>query len=202
MSSSSLIRWGGLVAMAGGVLGIVLTPILTYLWATYSDMYGYFGRAYFLVFLGCLVGLAELYAVRKGNPGTQATEKPGEENLIIGMALVGLAIALVGSILDYWGGGSGEDFTWVQVQGFGMEMIGLLLVLVGSVLLGLTYRRTNALPRLVCWLLIAAGPGGILLSFLHIPSGTMFLFCCTWVVLGYLLLRGRVASAEQPSRVS
>ena len=37
---------------------------------------------------------------------------------------------------------------------------------------------------------------------LHIPSGTMLLFCCTWVILGYLLLKGRVASADQPSRVS
>ena len=35
--------------------------------------------------------------MRKGNSGTQATEKPSEENLIIGMTFVGLAIALVGS---------------------------------------------------------------------------------------------------------
>jgi hypothetical protein len=35
--------------------------------------------------------------LRKGNSGTQATEKPSEENLIIGMTFVGLAIALVGS---------------------------------------------------------------------------------------------------------
>ena len=107
MSSSNIVRWSGLAALLGGVLGIVLTPILTYLWATYSDLYGYFGRAYFFVFLGCLLGVAGLYA--------------GEENLIIGMTLVGLATALVGSILDYWGG-SGEGFTWVQVQGFGMEI--------------------------------------------------------------------------------
>jgi hypothetical protein len=46
--SSSLIRWGGIVAILGGVLGIVLMPILSYLWATYSDLYGYFGRVYFV----------------------------------------------------------------------------------------------------------------------------------------------------------
>ncbi len=198
--SWGLIRWGGLAAMVGGALGIVLTPILHYLWATYSDWYGYFGRTYFLVFLGCLWGLATLYALRRGNPGTQATEKPSEENLIIGLAFVGLATAFVGSILDYWGG-SGEGFTQVQITGFGLEMIGLLLVVFGSTLLGLHYRRANVVPALVAWLLIAAGPGGILLSFLHIPSGTMLLFCCAWVVLGYLLLRGKVCSAEQPSRV-
>ena len=46
----NLVRVGGLVAMLGGVLGIVLTPILSYLWATYSDTYLYYGRAYFLVY--------------------------------------------------------------------------------------------------------------------------------------------------------
>ena len=52
--SSNLIKWGRIAAILGGVLGIVLMPILSYLWATYSDLYGYFGRVYFLVFLGCL----------------------------------------------------------------------------------------------------------------------------------------------------
>ena len=189
-----LIRWGGIAAILGGVLGIVLMPILSYLWATYSGLYGYFGRAYFLVFLGCLWGLAGLYALRRGNPGTQATEKPSEENLVIGITFVGLATAFVGSILDYWGGTPGEDFTQAQITGFGFEMIGLLLVVLGSMLLGLHYRRANVVPALVDWLLIAAGPGGILLSLVHIPSGTMLLFCCAWVVLGYLLLTVRVAT--------
>ncbi len=51
--SSGMIRLSGLAAMLGGVLGIVLTPFLTYLWATYSDAYLYYGRAYFPVYLGC-----------------------------------------------------------------------------------------------------------------------------------------------------
>jgi hypothetical protein len=90
----------------------------------------------------------------------------------------------------------------VQVTGYFIEIGGLLLVVLGSVLLGLTYRRANVVSAVVAWLLFAAGPGGILLSFLHIPSGTMLLFCCAWVVLGYLLLMGRVASAEQHSRAT
>jgi hypothetical protein len=197
-ASLGLIRWCGIAAILGGVLGIVLMPILSYLWATYSDLYGYFGRAYFLVFLGCLWGLVGLYASRRENPGTQATEKPSEENLIIGMTFVGLAMAFVGSILDYWGGGSGEGFTQVQITGYGFEMTGLLLVVLGSFLLGLHYRRANVVPALVAWLLIAAGPGGILLSLVHIPSGAMLLFCCTWMVLGYLLLTGRILPAQPP----
>jgi hypothetical protein len=65
--SSVLVRFSGLAAIFGGVLGIVLTPILTYLWATYSDTYLYYGRVYLLVYLGCLLGLAGLYALRRGS---------------------------------------------------------------------------------------------------------------------------------------
>ena len=194
--SPNLVRWSGLVAMLGSVLGIALTPILSYLWATYSDLYGYFGRAYFLAFLGLLVGLAGLYARRGGNAGLRGTDGLQLEKLVIGMTFVGLAMALVGTILDYWGGRPGEDFTQAQITGFGLEMTGILVVLLGSVLLGLSYRRTNALPRLVPWLLIAAGPGGLVLFFVHVPSGAMLLFCCAWVVLGYLLLTGRVAPTD------
>lgn len=202
MSSSSLIRWGGLAAILGGTLGIILTPILTHLWATYSDVYGYFGRAYFPVYLGCIAGLAGLYAVRKESLGQHGTPQPDPEKVVFGMTFVGLAVGLVGNVLEYWGGTPGEDFTIVQMQGFGIEMLGLLLVLFGSVVLGVIYLRARVLPSLVSWLLIAAGPGGILFSYFHAPSGTMLLFCCAWVVLGYLLLTGRVASAEQTSRIS
>jgi hypothetical protein len=201
--SSNLVRLSGLVAILGGVFGIVLTPILTYLWATYSDVYGYFGRAYFLVYLGCIAGLAGLYALRRGNLGLQGTEKLNTEKLIFGITFVGLILGLVGNVLEYWGGSPGEDFTMIQMQGFSIELLGLMLVLFGSVAFGLTYRRANVFPSLVPWLLLAAGPGGILFSILlHAPSGTLLLFCCAWVVLGYLLLTGKVASPEQPSRVA
>ncbi len=203
MSSSGLIRWGGLAAMLGGVLGIVLTPILAYLWETNSDVYGYFGRAYFPVFLGCLAGLAGLYAVRKGSLGQQGRPQPDPEKIVFGMTFVGLALGLVGDILEYWGGTPGEGFTRAQLQGFGIEGLGLLLVLLGSVMLGVIYLRARVLPSLVSWILIAAGPGGILLTFLvHAPSGTLLLFCCAWVILGYLLLAGRgISTGHQPARV-
>jgi hypothetical protein len=103
--SSNLVRLSGPAAMLGGVLGIVLAPILTYLWATYSDVYGYYGRAYFLVFLGCLMGLAGLYARRRENPGRSEAENWG-----FGLTFIGLAMGLVGDILEYWGGSPGEDF--------------------------------------------------------------------------------------------
>ena len=84
----SFVRLSGLVAMLGSVLGIVLTPVLTYLWATYSDVYGYFGRAYFLVFLGCMAGVAGLYTLRRSTPGWQAPDNLERE--IVGMTFVGV----------------------------------------------------------------------------------------------------------------
>jgi hypothetical protein len=197
--SSGLIRLGGLAAMLAGVLGIVLTPILSYLWATYSDAYLSYGKAYFLVYLGCLAGLMGLNAQRQGSPGQPKTEKLG-----IGITFAGLAISVVGDILAYWGdifGGelvAGGEFTAIQADGFIIEMLGLLLLLVGSVILGVTYLRAKVLPRSLAWLLILAGLGGVLLSALHVPSGTMLLFCFAWVALGYLLWSGRSAAESGP----
>jgi MFS family permease len=99
MPSSNLVRLSGLAAILGGVLGIVLTPILSYLWATYSDAYEYYGKAYFLVFLGFLVGLAGLYARRKRSP-----ERLEEENWGFGLTFFGLTLGLMGDVLEYWGG--------------------------------------------------------------------------------------------------
>ncbi len=203
MSSSGIVRWGGLAGTLGGTLGIVLAPILAYLWTTYSDAYLIYGKGYFLVYLGCLAGLMGLNAQRKRSSGRPKTERLG-----IGVTFAGLAISLVGDILAYWGdifGGelvAGGEFTAVQADGFIIEMLGLLLLLVGSVILGVTYLRANVLPRLLAWLLILAGPGGVLLSALHAPSGTMLLFCVVWVVLGYALWSGRSAAAEHPSHVN
>lgn len=195
--SSGLIRLSALAAILAGMLGIVLTPILSYLWATYSDAYLIYGKAYFLVYLGCLAGLMGLNTQRQGSPGQPRTEKLG-----IGITFAGLAISLLGDILAYWGdifGGelvTGGEFTAVQAGGFIIEMLGLfLLLVVGSVILGVTYLRAKVLPRSLAWLLISAGPGGVLLSALHAPSGTMLLFCSAWVALGYLLWSGRSAAA-------
>ena len=199
--SSAPVRFGGLAAILGGVLGIVLTPMLTYLWAANSDVYGYFGRVYFFVFIGCLLGLVGLYAQRRTSIGSLTTSDDAEGWVFV-LMLGGLLLSLVGDILEYWGGSPGEDFTQLRVKGFTIEICGLLLVLFGSVAFGLVYRRANFLPRFMPWLLIAAGPLGVVLSIPHIPSGTMFLFCCAWVVLGYLLLTGKVASAQQPVRVT
>jgi hypothetical protein len=146
--SPNLVRVSGLMAMLGGVLGIVLTPILSHLWATYSDTYLYYGRPYFLVYLGCLLGLTGLYARRR------ASRLKGE-NWGFGLTFAGLSVGLVGDVLAYWGGSPGQDFTQLQGRGFGIELLGLILILIGSVVLGVTYlyAQANVVPKLVAGLL-------------------------------------------------
>jgi Tol biopolymer transport system component len=136
---SNLIRTSGTVVRLGGVLGIVLGPILVYLWTTRSDAYLTYGKAYPLVYLGCLAGLVWLHARLKGRPGRTRTEGRG-----IGLLLAGLALSLVGHVLAYWGA--------VQAGGFAVEMWGLLLLLVGSLILGVAYLRTNVLSPMSAWL--------------------------------------------------
>ena len=197
--SSRWILWSGLAAMLGGALGLVLTPILIYLWTTYSDAYVVFGKAYFPVYLGCMAGLLGLDARRRGS-----SERPETERLALGMILVGLAVALFGDILAYWGDllagqPNAGGFTNVQAGGFLLEILGLLILLFGSVTLGVIYLRANVRPRWFTWLLVLAGPVGILLSALHAPSGTMLLFCLAWTGMGYALLSEKTVVAE-PAR--
>ena len=200
--SSAWIRWSGLAAVVGGTLGTVLTPVLTYLRTTYSDAYLMaFGKAYFPVYLGCAAGLVGLNARRKGS-----SKRPKAEDPTVGTTLVGLAIAFVGNILEYRGDllGTGPDavgFTTVQAGGFLLEILGLLILLFGSVTLGVTYLQANVPPRWFAWLLVLVGPVGILLSTLHLPSGTMLPLCLAWAAMGYARWSRKPVVAEPPVTV-
>ena len=118
--------------------------------------------------MGCLLGLTGMYARRSGS-------RLKGENWGFGLTLVGLSIGLVGDTLAYWGGSPGQVFTQLQGTGFSIELLGLVLILIGSVVLGVTYldEQANVVPKLVARLLIASGPGGLLLFGLHAPSGTL-----------------------------
>jgi TolB protein len=149
---SNLIRTSGMVVRLRGVLGIVLSPILVYLWSTSSDAYLTYGKAYLLVYLSCLAGLVWFHAHLKGRPGRTRAEGRG-----IGLLLAGLVPSLVGHVLAYWGDGFGAEpatrgrFPAVQAGGFAVEMWGLLLLLVGSLILGVAYLRTNVLSPMSAW---------------------------------------------------
>lgn len=224
MASSHLIRWGGLAAMGGSVLGIVVAPVITSAYSmteggteqvppwepTFSNLFGplfefaspeglyaTYGKLYFVVFLGLLMGLVALHAQqqRRGRIG-----RLGEWGLRL--CLVGVVLNLFGNIPDYWFG----EGTWFEALGFLVgTVLGFLVLMVGSTILGIALLRTGTLTRLGAWLLALCLPGIALLTLIgfgNIPSGPALWFCLAWLVLGYVLWTQRGVTTERPSRVN
>src|SRR5918994_4908691 len=194
MPSSNLIRWGGLAAMLGSLIGLVLAPINTsayalsengagqtppwepalgallgplFAFASPEAVYASYGKLYLLVFSGFLLGLVALRARRRGHAGRL-------EHWGYRLCLAGFALNLMGNIGDYWyRGGVGES----EVDALGYllgTVLGLLLLVAGSALLGIGLLRAGTPPHLGAWLLVLALPGIALLTLLgfgNAPSG-------------------------------
>ena len=211
--SPNLVRWGGLAAMTGGVLGIALTfPFaLAYdlVYGAYGDrpfwsgpaealyplyfasgerVYYTYGRLYFLTLLPELLALYALRRVRGGGSG--ALERWGFR-----LSLVGTWMAVVGVFTDYW----------VPVPpGYLLVIVGTLPLVAGFVLLGLGLRRAGAVPPWVAVVVVGAAVGTVPVMFLlvfHVPSGPLLTFHIIWVALGALLWSERPTLMRRPARV-
>jgi hypothetical protein len=219
---SWIVRWGGMGAMVGSVLGIIVAPVITsayslseggaeqappwepamsnllgplFEFASPEGVYATYGKLYFLVFLGLLLGLLALRARQRGSVGRS-------EAWGLRLSLVGVVLNLLGNIPDYW---VGED-TWLEGLGFLIgTVLGVLLLVVGSTMLGIALLRSGTTPtRFGAWLLVLSLPGIILLTFIgfgNIPSGPALWFCLAWLALGYALWSRGGEGSEQPSRV-
>ncbi len=197
--AAQYIRWSGLVAMVGGMLAVILTlpfaaayfraypgfdvpplwlplvrssfdPLLTF--ASPVVVYNTYGRIFNVVYLLMLPGVVSLHAL-------QQVASNRFERWAIGVLVTGLVMSFIGVAGDYWADG----------LGWGIELLGLLVLLIGTTLFGIASVRVKRIPTWSAWLLIIAGPGAILATWLigHIPSGPTFLFACSWIVLGYIL---------------
>lgn len=219
------VRWGGLAAMLGSALGIVVAPIITSAYSMTEEgagltppwepalsnllgpllafappetVYATYGKTYLLVFLGLLLGLAGLYGWRRGFAGR--LERWG-----FGLSFVGLALNLLGNIPDYW---MGEAILGERLHTLGFvvgTMLGLLVLIAGSTVLGIALLRASAAPRLAAWLLVLALPGIILLTligFVNLPSGPALWFCIAWLVLGHFLWSREGAPDRQTARAA
>jgi hypothetical protein len=92
MPFSNMVRWCGLAAM----LGVVLGPVLAHLWDTYSSAYHTYGRLYILSLPPELVALHVLRKLRAGGSGR--IERWGFR-----VSLVGMWLMVIGVFLDYSG---------------------------------------------------------------------------------------------------
>lgn len=215
--SSDLIRWGGPAAVLGGALGIAVAPVITsaysraeegagqappwepilgdllsllFTFGSPATVYATYGKLYFLVFVGFLLGLAALGARQRVGP-------LGRWGLRLSLA--GVALNLLGNVADYWL----PDVAGIGLWGFVLgTLLGLLVLVAGSAMLGVALLKTRSAPRLPAWLLILAVPGTGLLNFLgfsNLPSGPVLWFCFAWLLLGFFLWSSKDEPARHPA---
>lgn len=199
-------RNAAVAVFLAGAIGLVLTPLLMVSWhekellpwlsanlvgaaplATFITNiadYSTYGRVYCLVFLLAAVGFVALSGRLRG---ASRLERLGT----FGSAL-GLGLCFLGCIADYW-------LKWMFVfkdtrptvhfaLGFGYAL-SLLLVLVASATYGVAALSQRSKVTGNSWLMIACAPLGLLLSVVHVPSGTMLVLSVAYIDLGARLMR-------------
>lgn len=179
MSSSDLIRWGGLAAMVGGVswlaYGLVSLAGANVGESTPLDLFIVVG------WLLQVVGMIGLHTLQKENYGRIG--RAGFYTFIVGAPVqaLGLLLFLAGS----------------ETLGELLTTVGGLGILVGLVLYGAATLQARVLPRWCGIALLVSLPATILLQ----DYGGI-VFGVVWVALGYVLWSNRGAATEHSSRVS
>ncbi|MCA1729338.1 MAG: hypothetical protein LC751_08000 [Actinobacteria bacterium] len=179
MSSSELIRWGALAAMASGLLAI-LYGLLGFATGK-GDQPGPLDVLVILAQALEVLGLLGFHTLQGRNYG-----RVGRAGLYITIAAIVLfELLLLASLL---GGDVGLDW---------LVAVGVLGMLVGLVLYGAATLQARVLPRWCGILFIILLPVGILFGdFQPIWGGLV------WLALGYALwMQRRGMAAEQPARV-
>ena len=180
MSSSDLIRWGGMAAMLSGVVWVA-QGLLDLILAD-PDEGNWLDVLFIISVLLALVGLVGFHALQKGNYGRIG--RAGFYTVIVSSVaqILALVVLLAGS----------EALVWLL-------SIGALGVLVGFALYGAATLQARVLPRWCGVAFIIALPITILLG---VYGGNIWLGLI-WLALGYVLWSQRSTAAEQqPRRVS
>ena len=212
----------GVAAVVGGLLGVVLAPIMVaikYLtgWAVIpepswialaSPMLGpilafgsparlwvVYGSLYTIALLLMLAGVFALIThMRPRRPG----QRPWGPWLLVG----GLALVI--------GGDAVHTATWhqhgltvptpgtnpVANTGYGVHMMGMNVLLAGALMTGVSALRNHSLPRWLAWLFVSVAPSAVAVSLTLLPtspSGGLWMFSATMVGVGAILGRGQVS---------
>ena len=207
------LRLAGLATILGGILGIVLSPLLTAAYHLTPDgatetappwepvlgnlagplltfaaptaVYETYGALACFVFAGLLAGVLGLRARRRSASGASAGRL---ERWGFRAAVAGLTLNLLGNVGDYWlGRPETLDFLAFLVG----TVIGLLVLAVGFAVLGIAALRTGAPSRVVAWSFLLWLPAAIVVSELgvnNIPGGPLLPLSLVGMVLGHHLL--------------
>jgi hypothetical protein len=188
VSSSNLLRWGGIAAVIGGVL-YVLTGIMG-LFASQEEVFDSFidyliEVLFVLALVGTLVAIAGLHVLQKERYGPLGAA--GSLTAFVGHVL--LLVAAAATTL------AGREALGI------VFLLGSLVALVGLTLLGAMTLRARVLPKWCGVLLIVGLPLTVFLDIV-MGGGGGIVFGVVWALVGYALLATRGgAPAQQPSRV-
>lgn len=193
MGSSNLIRWAGLAAMVGGVLWALWTVGFNFVGygepgTLAYERYEAYNRLLPLALLPVMVGFLGLHAVQRRSYG-----RLGRAGFI--MALVGLALAVAGSVGEFWvftmqpyGEANGRDASWM------IYLLGHLVLAIGSVLFGIATVGAKVLPGKTATLFAVLGAAVVLPFF----GALIFAIPFTW--LGHMLWSGKGEPVRQSQR--
>jgi hypothetical protein len=181
ISSSILVRWGALAAMAGGIL-LVVFPLLGYIRVAVP----FFG----VMVVGLLlvpVGMVSFHALQRQRYGR--------------VGIAGFCLVVISSLVVAFG--VADYFVWGDLlqqappAWLGWGLVGLVI---GFVLYGIATLQAKVLPRLCGVTFLVALPLALALSFLLPLAFTPILFGLAWLALGYALWARRGAPVEQQPR--
>ncbi len=189
MSSSDLIRLGGLAAMLTGVVFILAFILVG---ANPEPPTGSFydnliGVLLIVALLLLAAGLAGVHALQKGNYGRLG-----------GVGFYAVVVAALVEIVAFVARLLGRPLEL-------LELLGILGLMVGLVLYGAATLRAGVLPRWCGVGFIVGLPVWVVLALVFEVAGAVLgavLFGLLWVALGYALRSRREAATEpQPARV-
>jgi hypothetical protein len=222
MSSSNTIRWSGLAAMFGGIIGIIYFPFHALSWFA-TDGAEALEKSWVAAWVGAVKPILEpvltfaspdtvyltygklvLLVVLGFLAGTLGlhTRQAGRggrlEKWGFRVTLVGTVLLILGALVIYWVGYVDFGFIAFAVPGF-------LTLMFGSTLFGIGTLRAKVAPRLGAWLLTFGGfPGIIVMSELigHLSGGLLLLYLA-WIIIGYSLWSDRYVTAthQQPATI-
>ena len=195
MSSSDLIRWGGLAAIWGGVLWALWNAGLEFVvgWgeppSPAYERYEAYNRVMPVILPLLVAGLLAFHAAQKGGHGWLR-----RAGTII--ALIGFTLLLVGNVAEFWvfntqpyGEVNGRDNSWT------LYLLGVFTLSIGSVVFGIATLRAKILPHRAAVLFTVGSAAAV------VPFIGMLLLGAGWAWLGYALWSKRDVSVQRPSRV-
>ena len=192
MSSSNLVRWGGIAAVVAGLVWIVLVLFSPRDASDVLFFSGSSGKVIFIVaLLSQVTGTAGLYVLQRGRNG-----QFGAVGALV--AFVGFAIELIFVVVVSLGVGEGGGMVSLVLAL--LLALGVMVSFVGLALLGIAILRMRTLPRWFGVLLIVGLPGAVILAIVLGALASWVAYGIFWLLVGYVLLSSNSTWVQRPTR--